>query len=305
MTIPEEGTIVQHTSKADWGLGKVVAVEGHNVHVFFLGRPGRDAVRIREDGSGKRLERAGQQSHPRLDSIPPFQKDGGVYSLSSARLTFDESLRLFLRRFPGGFEDEGYLGDRQDGERHYKWWAHETFERLFGNGQGLALLEVGDIPELTRRLLEVDKSNNLLHPNWDKAPLKDGLADDEAAATYFRALFAYLEAPAPDPERFEAYAEAIGRLPQPGSPVLSWPVTTVFPYLANPERDMFLRPTEGKQAAELMAFELNYGPRPNWRTYRCLLTLARVMLDELRPHGARDLIDVQSFLWVIRYEAGR
>jgi hypothetical protein len=81
--------------------------------------------------------------------------------------------------------------------------------------------------------------------------------------------------------------------------VASWPVATIMLYLAQPQRHMLLRPSVSQQAALRFGFELNYAPRPNWRTYNALLTMSQQLLKELSPLGARDLIDVQSYMWVI------
>ena len=95
-----------------------------------------------------------------------------------------------------------------------------------------------------------------------------------------------------------ALASAVSALPQPGSRVATWPVATIFPYLAHPDRNMFLKPEVTKEAAQRLGFHLNYKSEPNWLTYRSLLSLAELLMEELRPLGARDLIDVQSFIWV-------
>ena len=38
--------------------------------------------------------------------------------------------------------------------------------------------------------------------------------------------------------------------------------------------------------------------RPNWSTYSALLELAAIVKRDLRELEPRDMIDVQSFLWV-------
>ena len=62
---------------------------------------------------------------------------------------------------------------------------------------------------------------------------------------------------------------------------------------------MFLKPRQTQRIAEAFSFELLYSTPPKWGTYDRLLTLSNRLLDRLRPLGARDLIDVQSFIWVV------
>jgi hypothetical protein len=49
-------------------------------------------------------------------------------------------------------------------------------------------------------------------------------------------------------------------------------------------------------------------PQLNWLTYAKLLEMSGQLLEALRPYGARDFIDVQSFIWMVggvgRIEAG-
>ena len=81
--------------------------------------------------------------------------------------------------------------------------------------------------------------------------------------------------------------------------MLTWPVVTILPFLAKPEAHMFLKPVQTQRIAEAFTFDLSYSPHPKWATYDRLLTLSNRLLDRLRPLGARDLIDVQSFMWVV------
>ncbi len=60
---------------------------------------------------------------------------------------------------------------------------------------------------------------------------------------------------------------------------------------------MFLKPLVTKLAANICEFELNYKPRLNWLTYQKLLDLAKLLIAELSDLGARDMIDVQTFIW--------
>jgi hypothetical protein len=80
--------------------------------------------------------------------------------------------------------------------------------------------------------------------------------------------------------------------------VLTWPLVTVFGFIAQPGQHMFMKPNTMRAAALLYGYELHYRSRPNWQTYNDLLELARRVRSDQRDLGPRDLIDVQSFLWV-------
>jgi hypothetical protein len=81
-------------------------------------------------------------------------------------------------------------------------------------------------------------------------------------------------------DRFARFTEVLDTLPQPKTP-LRWTVQTIFPFVALPEKHMFLKPEVTKEAAERRAFSLNYRPQPNWLTYTCLLKLGEILTADL------------------------
>ena len=85
---------------------------------------------------------------------------------------------------------------------------------------------------------------------------------------------------------------------------VTWPLMTIFPFIAFPESQIFIKPEVTKKAAEVFGVEINYRPIPNWLTYLCIQELVKKIFDKLRRDGIenlnpRDMIDVQSFIWVI------
>jgi hypothetical protein len=73
---------------------------------------------------------------------------------------------------------------------------------------------------------------------------------------------------------------------------------TVFGFLAQPSRHFFLKPKVTRAAAAKYGFPLEYDSRLSWRTYASVLELARTVRTDQRDLGPRDMIDMQSFLWV-------
>ena len=54
-----------------------------------------------------------------------------------------------------------------------------------------------------------------------------------------------------------------------------------------------------RKAAELYGFPFEYESRPNWKTYSQLLRFAKTVRRDLQDLQPRDMIDIQSFLWVL------
>ena len=296
-----EGVLVRHPTKPDWGLGKVLAMQGNNVTIYFKD----DATDHRTFLVDKiKLNVAEDQSDPMLDKLPPFVK--GAFVTKTKKVTIQEGIEAFKKQLPGCFADPNYLGVGDVdvvGERNYKLRAHQRYLDGFGDGKGEALLESGKIDEL-RDLVQgiVTKDHmNLLSP-YEAMAFRDGLiASDKTAAEYFRALFLFVKG-GPNQQSFNALASAVTNLPvQEGrARVATWPVLTLPPFLADPNRFMFLKPEPTQACADRLRFDLLYDSSLRWVTYERLMTMGEILLNELKPLGAQDFIDVQSFMWVIQ-----
>ena len=51
-------------------------------------------------------------------------------------------------------------------------------------------------------------------------------------------------------------------------------------------------------AAREYGFDLRYRSRPSWETYESMLAFAETVRRDLRDLRPRDMIDLQSFIWV-------
>ena len=296
-----EGVLVRHPAKPEWGLGKVLAIRGNSATIHFR----NDVADHRTFMLDRvRLLVAERQTDPMLDKLPPFVD--GSFKTTSKRVTLEEGVKEFRRRFPGGFADPLYLEARDGeigGERGYKMRAHRRYLDAFGEQKGQDLLESGKIEQLRQLVQGVitkDKMN-LLSP-YEVMAFRDGLAaSDESASAFFGALFAFID-DGPSQGLFNPLAEAVKNLPadEGRARVATWPVLTLLPFLADPDRFMFLKPEPTRACADRLRVDLLYDSELRWATYERLLSISKDLLRELRPFGARDFIDVQSFMWVIQ-----
>jgi len=203
--------------------------------------------------------------------------------------------RKFLRFYPGGFHDPDYI----EAERDYKWAAHLSWRKALGAGEFRALLQAGRYSEIAARAVRIEQRSlySMLF-SFEKMALRDAVKSNRGAQRFAAGLFEYLHGDGELQPRFEAWVDAIAGLPRKQTRVLSWPLVTVFGFIAQPRQHMFMKPNTMRAAARVYGFDLGYKSRPNWDTYGDLLALAaRVRLDQ-RELGPRDMIDVQSFLWV-------
>ena len=129
--------------------------------------------------------------------------------------------------------------------------------------------------------------------------IRDALKSERGARNFAEGLYALLYAPESLPTKFDRWCEVVASLPRKQSRVLTWPVATVFGFIAQPETHIFLKPTVTRLAAKEYGFDFRYRPRPSWTPYLSLLEFAQEIGDEIRELRPRDLIDIQSFIWVL------
>ncbi len=286
------GMLVEHPK---WGLGKIVHLTAPHLYVVFRDLSDRKAKRFTR-GNNPLVPRPGLRD-PILDNLPPLVFEGSDLVLPVERLPVSQAIEAFRVRFPLGFQDPAYLGDRTTGERNYKVAAHEAWVELLGGEKLRELLDAGEIEAVRERAKRVLGMINLLS-QYELMALLDGLADDSAASRFFDMLERLLRAEGDLEPAFQAFLDACEALPRKKGRVFSWPVVTVLPFLALPQAHMLLKPEMTKAAALRLGFDLQYDPTPNWRTYSRLLELARIYFEELASLAPRDRIDVQSFLFV-------
>jgi hypothetical protein len=201
--------------------------------------------------------------------------------------------RKFLRFFPGGFRDETYL----DWERDYKWAAHEQWLSALGEAEFRRLLGQERFDEIALRAVRVESRTNLLF-SFEKMALRDAVRGPRGAEQFSVGLFDFLHGDGEPSARFDEWCAVIAGLPRRQTRVLTWPLATVFGFLAQPSSHFFLKPMVTRAAAREYGVDFGYTSRPGAETYDRLLGFARMVRRDLSDLKPRDMIDIQSFLWV-------
>lgn len=295
----EKGMLVKHASL---GLGKVVAVEPRAVHVFFVGRDSRFAAKLRLPAAATLLRPAEAGERAWLGGLSAFSLDAesGRYGYAEGWIPHDEAVARFLEAYPKGFSDPLYIGDgkgRQARPARIRR-AQAAYAETLGGGAGERMLAAGALPKLVEAALAIEKMAGANTTGADKGALADCLKGAKGAEPFFAALFAHLGTPTPERAAFEALAAAVAALPREAN-APAWPLVTLLPFLARPDQHVLLRPKLVSQAAHRLGLELRFATDPNWITYSTLLHSCALLLEKLRPLGARDLIDVESFLTIV------
>ena len=200
----------------------------------------------------------------------------------------------FREFYPDGFRDADYV----ELERRYKWDAHRRFAAELARPEYEQLLRRGAYDDIARRAVRIESATNLLF-SFEKIAIRDAVRSEAGAKLFAEGLHDFLWGPGPPDRRFGRWRDAVAELPRTRTRVLTWPVLTAFGFIARPRVHLMLKPLVTRRAAAAYGYDLHYRPTPSWSTYRSLLGFARVLRADLAEWRPRDLIDIQSFIWVL------
>jgi hypothetical protein len=290
----ENGQLVQHTTL---GIGKIVAVETNAVHVFFPDSDGRFAAKLRLPTARPLLRTEGIAPNGWLEGLTAFALDPamGRYALASSWLTNDEAIAQFRATFRGGFGDPAYLGGKT--ARAPRWRAGvDAWAAAFPSAEAAAKLATDDPGGLAKRVLKVERTVASLHFPADVDAVKRALSQEETTLPFLAALAELASLPNPGRARFEKLFVAARALPV--EPAQQWLVATLFPFIASPTRHVLLRPKVTFEAASRLGCDVGDDEVPTWGTYSAVRALNAQLLTKLEASGAKDYVDVESFLHV-------
>lgn len=220
------------------------------------------------------------------ETVHPVRRTG--ISLNALRCR-----RKFLRFFPNGFQDQGYFG----WERDYKWEAHEQWERVLNRAAYRSLLQADRFSEIAAHAVKIESRTNLLF-SFEKMAIRDAVKSRAGARLFAEGLYDFLHGPGGTESKFERWCETVAMLPRKQTRVLTWPIVTVFGFIAQPEKHIFLKPNVTRIAAIEYGYDFKYESRPAMETYASLLAFAQLIRHDLRDLQPVDMIDIQSFIWV-------
>jgi len=295
LTPNDVGILVDHPV---WQRGKVIEIISPYAIIHFpslAGTPQGPQRKLREDAA--QITKSSVQSDPELDGIetgPAKPKKVTKRKVKDLQNDLDATVQWFEQTYPGKFEDEKFV----DNDLRNKRAAVEVFHANFGEGRGAALVDQGKHAEIASTLDGISRATNILSPFEVKAVHKAFVKADEASTKVLGFTLAFIANPGQ--QSFKQMAEAVSQLPADGGKVHTWPIVTLLPFLADPSRFLPLKPTNTEVIAARIGTNLKYDTTPNWETYDAFLRMSTALLDRLKPLGAKDMIDVQAFMWVTR-----
>jgi len=201
--------------------------------------------------------------------------------------------RKFLHFFPDGFRDETYLA----WERGYKANAHREWNRILSQTVHADLLRQREYAEIALRAVRIEARTNLIF-SFEKMALRDAVKSVAGEKAFATGLYDFLYGSGSREQKFERWCEVVAALPRRQTRVSTWPIVTVFGFIAQPDQHIFLKPNVTRLAAHEYRFPFRYESRPGWNVYAGYLQFAEQVRGDLRDLRPRDMIDLQSFVWV-------
>lgn len=279
---------VEMPTKPDWGMGRVVQ------------NPALGKVSVHFRDAGVKVL---SLKHAKLNVIEGDEAidvwlDNLIFDVATEDLRYigpKQALTFFLTRYPGGFEDPGFVEEHRDP----KFVAHNLFMETLDRGEAAGLIEREEFDEYGKRLAKIVSKTNLVYP-VEKSAFNKAVKDSEKCAALVQAVHQLVYGDERPDVRFKHYCDALGAIG-----AARWTLATYFTFIRYPEEHILLKPTYTQQAAALCRFDLQYKSEPNRATYGRMLAFARVLSDvvvaDLKP---RDMFDVQGFIWSIPQDKG-
>jgi len=274
------GDRVRHPGQPIWGLGQILeGLSANRAPVYFVN--GMKRV-ISFKHIALELVEGPEAEHLLLDNLLVTDKPDFQY------ITFDEALEKFSSRFPEGFDDPRYLEE----ERAPKLHTHEQFQETLNQEAFHQLIEDENFSDAIDAVLKIVKETDLIYPN-EKATLRKGLKIEGMHELFARHLYGLIYGEDEEKARFDLFSKTLGQMK-----AAKWTIATVFPFIADPERKMLLKPPVTKPAADHSAFNIEYNSGLNWTTLRRVNKFADYLETLLKQAGLKpkDQFDIHAFI---------
>ncbi len=217
--------------------------------------------------------------------------------LSQAQI--DRILEAVRAQYPDweSFDHSGFVKDESTYKRKTISKAAETLAA----SELQRLLASEQYDEILKRLESIGRDLNLL---YQAVPTRGDLgilyADRLDKQQFCTAVIDLLHGEDDSIERLDQYLGWVERSKLPNR----WTFPTYFLFVCHPDSEIFVKPGVTAGFLELLGWkeELRGGPTAAW--YDRLRTLAHQLREAFANRGARDMVDIQSLIWVCGQQKG-
>ena len=190
------------------------------------------------------------------------------------------------------FEHPGFVAN----EIRYKQASAAKAAQLLSKTEMDSLIKSGEFDECLTRLERLANDNNLL---WRRVPAAGDTAvfthpnlDKTTFCTQVRNL---LYGDRPSAERLQSFSDYLATHDLPNG----WPLPTYLLFMLHADSEIFVKPRAMQWFLRYMGeTAVTVTTPPSAAIYQLVQQHTSSLREELAAYGARDMIDVQSFIWV-------
>jgi len=201
----------------------------------------------------------------------------------------ERQIAVFCTRW-GDFTNPAFIAE----ELTYKREAAAALRARLSADHLRAWIEAGALEEAKVQIKRACGGNYAGHSNNLMNPFDVMALDDAPADTLVSALYNLLYGDGLFPVRFAAWLTVV-RQRSPSC----WPVATYFLMNQKPDEYIYVKAEPFKKLLRQINSPIRWESHPSAAKYTELRQLGKALLVQLRPLGATDLLDVQSFIWTL------
>ncbi|MCK4504646.1 MAG: hypothetical protein KAW14_03445, partial [Candidatus Aegiribacteria sp.] len=281
----------------DWQLTKYPEIQfvGLSIDEFFKYREELKPARLSAFNRYRDISRRiNFFNHHNSSALEYIESEIGEELPEPDYMVIDLLVKKIRQRFPGwsSFRDPSFEKD----EITYKWETIEKAKTLLNEETLRELLVQQDYDELEKRFDTIGRDNNLLYRS---VPMQGDLGilyqENLDKQSFYTSLIELLYGEADVKERLEKYLAYVvsNNLPN------QWTFPTYFLFITHPETEYFIKPSTTREFLIFAGYPDIYHSTPDAGIYSSILDIANRLKNELSEYSPRDMVDIQSFIWVV------
>lgn len=196
----------------------------------------------------------------------------------------------FFKEFPEGFYDPKYL----EQERNFKLETSQLCHQLLGQERFAQLITDKAWETIALDIKTLVNKTNMLQASFERPQLIAAFADANNQPNLIPALYDCLHGPGSPSDRLGRFSTALQALSMG-----KWTFATYFLFLNDPQNCMFIKPESIKRALDISQYPADYDATPSATLYDQFLDYAAFLKLRLANFKPRDMIDIQSFIWIM------
>ncbi len=195
-----------------------------------------------------------------------------------------------------GVSDERFVAEEID----YKKSTIELAQKLLSREEISRLIQENDFDELDERVEKIGKDNNLLYNSVPRSgDLRLIYSEGLDKELFYKAFLDLLHGGGAGHERlgrFVSFLENQGIRSY-------WTFPTYFMFITDQQNEIFIKPSAAKWFLQLTGNK--YSSSVNPETYRTFKEEVLKLKEEMSEYGPKDMLDMQSILWMAFSESGK